>query len=89
MACSSSCPTQDHESWGACVRSKRLTTAPSDVREYHIRKNKGIDAYLKARKQGIQPATVFPKDVAIANALSDKFGEAHVDGQLPSALKEQ
>lgn len=24
MSCTSSCPTQDHESWGACVRAKNL-----------------------------------------------------------------
>lgn len=30
MACSSSCPTQDHESWGECVRSKGLAIAAVD-----------------------------------------------------------
>lgn len=88
MACSSSCRTKDHASWGECVRAKRLNTAPGDVHEYNQRKDKGIDEYVKARKQGMQPASIMPRDVQIANALSDRFGEAHVDGQMPSALKE-
>lgn len=30
MACSSSCPSQDHESWGECVRDKGLAIAAVD-----------------------------------------------------------
>lgn len=27
MSCSTGCPTQDHQSWGECVRSKGLRVA--------------------------------------------------------------
>lgn len=30
MACTSSCPTQDHASWGECVRDKGLSVAAVD-----------------------------------------------------------
>jgi hypothetical protein len=89
MACSAGCPTQNHESWGQCVRSKRLHIQDMWAHAFNQGQNKAVDGYVAAREQGIQPASTSPKDVAIATRLSDTYGEAHQDGQFPSALKDE
>lgn len=82
MACSSSCKTQDHESYGECLRSKNLKTA-------YMQEWKGADAtrqkkadkelndYAKARKEGIQPKSTKRHDIDFAVRQSDKTGTAY------------
>lgn len=78
MACSSSCRTQDHESWGACVRAKNLRTPALGVEMLSVQKaaDKTLDDYAKARKNGIQPASTRARDVQTAVRISDMTGTA-------------
>jgi hypothetical protein len=79
MACSSTCPTQDHESFGACLRSKNLHTAyMGGGADATAQKNadKTLAAYANARKHGIQPASTRKADVDAAIQISDKTGRA-------------
>ena len=77
MACSSGCPTQDHSSYGECLRSKGA----------HAAQQKGdysrgwaweqsIKEYRDARKQGIQPKTSNLKDIREAVSVSRKLDQA-------------
>lgn len=78
MACSSSCRTQDHESWGACVRAKNLRIPALDVEMLTTQKaaDKTLDDYAAARKHGIQPASTRPNDVQAAVRISEHTGTA-------------
>lgn len=82
MACASSCRTQDHESYGACLRSKNLKTAymqewkGSDA-TVQKKADKNLENYRKARKYGIQPKTTNQQDVDFAIRQSDKTGTAY------------
>lgn len=81
MACSSTCPTQDHESYGACLRSKNLHTAYMQEwkgKDATLQKkaDKNLAEYANARKYGIQPKSTRSTDVQIAVQLSDKMGKA-------------
>lgn len=76
MACSSSCYTQDHESWGACVRAKnlRIDALPGEARVVQKSADKTLDDYQKARKYGIQPASTRAPDVQAAIQISEQTG---------------
>lgn len=76
MACASTCPTQDHESYGACIRSKGIQIG--DLMNTRIQKagNKNLDAYANARKYGIQPKSTRPSDVQSAVQISEQTGKA-------------
>lgn len=78
MACSSSCRTQDHESWGACVRAKNLRTTalPGEALSTQKSADKTLDEYAKARSYGIQPKSTRAHDVRAAVQLSDITGTA-------------
>lgn len=81
MACSSSCATQDHNSFGECVRSKGVRTAycqswkGSDA-TLQKKGDKELDDYAAARKEGIQPASTKRHDIDTAKKASDLTGEA-------------
>lgn len=58
MGCSSSCPTQDHKSWGECVRSKGLQLSPAINDLYGTRQrawDRELDSYQSAVRQGLEP----------------------------------
>lgn len=82
MTCSSSCKTQDHETWGECIRAKNLKTAycqdwkGADATSQK-KADKALDAYEAARKEGIQPKTTRLGDVRAAVEHSDKTGTAY------------
>lgn len=81
--CSSSCPTRDHESFGACMRGKALKIAycnSASGRDYTEQKrwDANLAAYKEARNQGIQPASTDRAAVDRAVAISDKHGKAYV-----------
>lgn len=78
MACSSGCPTQDHESWGACIRSKNLRTNALQPESLATQRaaDKTLDEYAKARSYGIQPRSTRAADVQRAVRASDKTGTA-------------
>jgi len=82
--CSSNCLTQDHKSWGECVRAKGLkiafcgsATNPGNDLTAEKKWTKELDAYASARKQGIQPASTKMKDIEKAVRLSDEKGVAY------------
>lgn len=82
MPCSTGCPTQDHESWGACLRAKSLRTAVSIPgldwdRSRQKDWDKRIDSYREARDQGIQPASSRSSDIDTAVKVSDATGTAY------------
>lgn len=79
MACASSCKTQDHASYGACLRSKGLavtgleSTNPSFTREATKAWDSDLDAYSAAVKQGIQPASTQRKHIDAAVEVSQQL----------------
>jgi hypothetical protein len=82
--CSSNCITQDHKSWGECVRAKGLkiaycgsATNPGNDLTAQKRWDKELDAYASARREGIQPETTKLRDIEKAVRLSDQTGEAY------------
>lgn len=83
MACSSSCRTQDHATWGECVRAKglrigyegaTLTGVDSGVQRAA---DKNLENYASARKYGIQPASTRKHDVDYAIRKSEQTGTAY------------
>lgn len=74
LACSSNCTTGPHETWGECVRAKSLQVADVDAHMRAARRHKALDDYAAVRKAGIQPKTVFPRDVREAVRISDATG---------------
>ena len=83
MSCASSCKTQDHSSYGECLRSKRVattgleTTNPSFATTRQKKWDKELDAYEAARKQGVQPeGTTLPK-IQKAMRISEETGKAY------------
>lgn len=83
MACSSTCATQDHESFGACLRAKNLKThvetpgtgySPAAYKKW----DKRIDSYKEARAQGILPSGTKQSQIDAAVKASDSTGQAFV-----------
>lgn len=78
MACSSSCRTQDHATWGECVRDKGLRIGYCGQGGGDATKQKKLDAdlqaYRDARRQGIQPKTTRIEDTRAAVEISNKVG---------------
>ena len=75
--CSSSCPTQDHASWGDCVRDKGLVIAAVDYdRHADFKESKNLDDYKTLRKQGVQPRGSTPEAVKEATIISEVSGKA-------------
>lgn len=72
--CSSGCPSQDHSSYSECLRSKRLQVSDPEAHRRNQAMYHAIDDYVDARRSGIQPATVFPKDVALAREVTEQTG---------------
>lgn len=85
MACTTSCPTQDHATWGACVRAKNLNAAVSVPGTGHDRSRQKdwdteLDAYRSARAQGIQPASTKRDAIERAVKISETTGVAYDAG---------
>ena len=78
MACSSTCRTKDHPTYGACLRAKNLRTSALDGDTSVAQKaaDKSLDDYAKARSYGIQPASTRPNDIQAAVRISDHTGSA-------------
>ena len=78
MTCSTGCRTQDHASWGECVRAKNLRTNALEPEMLSIqrRADKNLDDYANARRYGIQPKSTRPQDVQGAIRMSEHKGEA-------------
>jgi hypothetical protein len=76
MPCRSSCPTQDHGSWGACARSARLQIGTIQNRPHAKAWDAEIAAYKDARRQGVQPAGTTMKQTTEAMEISQRTGKA-------------
>lgn len=74
MACSSGCPTQDHASFGECLRSKKLQIADPTAYAFHQHRNSEVKEYVRAREAGLQPKTFFKKDVDAAWKKTEATG---------------
>ena len=70
MACSSGCPTQDHGSYGACLRSKNVKTQWLGGVQPSFGEQKAFAAtnsrYRQAIKDGLEPTSV--SDAAVHRA---------------------
>ena len=82
MACSTNCPTQDHQTFGECLRAKGLRIAYCNSaagQDYTAQKKWDADlaAYKDARRQGIQPSGTSRAQVDRAVQMSDKVGKAY------------
>ena len=80
--CTSGCPTQDCESYAACLKGKGVRTvyaASAAGRDYTREKkwHKELDAYESARAEGLQPAGTSMKKIDAAKAIADKTGTAY------------
>jgi hypothetical protein len=81
MACSSTCPTQDHPSLGACIRDKGVrvgwANSASGLDATSEKKwDKDLDFYRDARRQGVQPSGTSRDQVDRAMRISEATGTA-------------
>ena len=83
MACASTCKTQDHSTYGECLRSKNVattgleTTNPSFSTTRQKKWDKELNAYEAATRQGVQPeGTTMPK-IEQAMKVSEATGKAY------------
>lgn len=56
--CSSSCGTQDHATWGECIRAKGLQVSPAVSDSYATRQrawDSELNSYESAVRQGVYP----------------------------------
>lgn len=74
--CRTGCPTQDHDSWGECLRSANLNVSNERVSADIKNTDRELSAYRDARKLGIQPASTKMKDIQKAVRASDIIGRA-------------
>lgn len=77
MACTTGCPTQNHDTYAECLRSKSTKVAYCNSAGNWDATNQKkwdseLDLYRKARSEGIQPATTKRKDIEAAMRISDK-----------------
>lgn len=82
MACSTGCPTQDHRSYGECMRSKKQMVgfarsaygADKTKDKLHERE---LTLYKELRSQGIQPDGTGMKKLEFAKRMSEETGMAY------------
>ena len=83
MACTSSCQTQDHVSYGECLRAKNLkvgwegATLTGVDAGVQRAADKNLERYANARKYGIQPQSTNKQHVDYAIRKSDETGTAY------------
>ena len=84
MACRTGCYTQDHDSWGDCLRASNIQMSTGDANGNLVGNgwtNKKWDNELKlyrdARAQGIQPEGTSTAKIRKALDISDKTGHAY------------
>lgn len=78
--CSSGCTTQDHASYGECMKSKGVRLPAIGIEGQAIQKkaDKTLDEYAKARSYGIQPKSTRAADIEAAVRRSEQTGSAHI-----------
>jgi hypothetical protein len=78
-SCTSGCPTQDHASWGECLRNKGLRIAyAKSAAGQDATKQKRWDAeigrYRSAVAQGMDPEGTTTRHVRMAETWSERNG---------------
>ena len=74
--CRSGCRTQDHESYGDCLRDANIGVSHEGAATFIKTTDRELSAYRDARKLGIQPASTKMKDIQKAVRVSEKIGRA-------------
>ncbi len=74
--CRSGCPTQDHESWGACARASHFYTNGVHQRDEYKDFDRELRDYESCINQGIQPTSTRRESIDQALQLSNELGEA-------------
>lgn len=78
MTCSSGCPTPgSHESYGQCIRAKHLEFENPEAHKFNQGVRDSQESYAAARRAGIQPKTLWQKDIKEAWKLTDKLGRPY------------
>jgi hypothetical protein len=82
VSCTSGCRTQDHRSYGECLRAKATKTylaSPSKGLDGTAQKrwDAELNRYREARRQGIRPDGTTMAKVIEAERLSDAAGAAY------------
>lgn len=92
--CTSGCKTQDHESYGACLKAKNLATTglestnPSFSRNREKAWDAELNRYEAAVKQGIQPASTRTEHIDAAVEVSNQLGTAFSADAPPTVVSE-
>jgi hypothetical protein len=81
---------EGHETFGACLRAKNIRVAYcQSARNLDAtaekRKERELENYQAARRQGVQPASTFTKDIKHAMDVSERTGTAYDAGKGPQA----
>lgn len=81
MACTTGCPTQSCESYGACLKGKSARVAycnSATGQDYSAQKrhDNELSAYKDARAEGIQPSGTKLHQIENAKRISDATGTA-------------
>jgi len=91
MACRTGCRTQDHSSWGDCLRASNLQLNAGDAAANKVmpakKWNGELDAYASARSQGVQPAGTQRHQIEAALKASETIGRAYDASTMPPAQK--
>lgn len=84
MTCRTGCATQNHATYGECLRAASLrvgwSRSATDVtldRSYEKRNQRELDLYKAARDQGIQPDGTSTGKIRFALDQSEKSGMAY------------
>ena len=73
--CSSGCTNPgSHKTYGECMRSKNMQFSSIEAHRYDRAMHKGLDNYVECLKDGMEPASTFPADVAYARKITDLTG---------------
>lgn len=85
--CSSGCPTQDHNSYGECLRSKSVKMGYDPAKGFDATRERKWQAELKfargAMESGILPDNTGRRAVEHAYEMSDKTGMAYRSDTRP------
>jgi hypothetical protein len=80
--CTSSCKTQDHQSYGECLKQNSpmfagcFPTRQGWDKDKENKDNKELNSYWSALKQGVEPVSTQQKDIDAAMKISNDVGKA-------------
>lgn len=74
--CTSSCKTQDHATYGECLKSNSPMFVKAGSISGQSAKDKELHSYYDALKAGVEPISTKKKDIDAAMRLSNDAGKA-------------